>query len=313
MRIGFNTRFRSILANLNRLSSEINLTQLKISSGKNFLRPSDDPSSVVISLNYKQGISNIEKYQRAIEDGLSILRSQEATLGNVQDLIARAKVLAIQAANDTQNAQSRQAIANEIEGIISAILSLTNSQLGEKYLFAGKKTSGYTPGEKPFKLVKETLPDGQIIEKIVYNGSVEDLEVGYGENLSMNLGKSGQKIFIDSGLFETLLGLKRTLQANNTVDYEKEQYNIQKFIGKLDNIYNYISAERGNIGSQISHLETKKNLYQDFKETLQTDLGNIESADLAELATKLQSLTIAYDAALRAVVMVSNLSLAKYL
>jgi len=313
MRIGFNTRFRSILTDLNRLSSEINLTQLKISSGKNFLRPSDDPSSVVISLNYKQGISNIEKYQRAIEDGLSILRSQEATLGNVQDLVARAKVLAIQAANDTQNAQSRQAIANEIEGIISAILSLTNSQLGEKYLFAGKKTSGYTPGEKPFELVKETLPDGQIIEKVVYKGSIEDLEVGYDENLSINLGENGQKIFIDSGLFETLLGLKRTLQANNTVDYEKEQYNIQEFIGKLDNVYNYISAKRGGIGSQISHLETKKNLYQDFKETLQTNLGNIESADLAELATKLQSLTIAYDAALRATVMVSDLSLAKYL
>jgi len=313
MRIGFNTRFRSILADLNRLSSEINLTQLKISSGKNFLRPSDDPSSVVISLNYKQGISNIEKYQRAIEDGLSILRSQEATLGNIQDLVARAKILAIQAANDTQNAQSRQAIANEIEGIISAILSLTNSQLGEKYLFAGKKTSGYTPGEKPFELVKETLPDGQIIEKVVYKGSIEDLEVGYDENLSINLGENGQKIFIDSGLFETLLGLKRTLQANNTVDYEKEQYNIQEFIGKLDNVYNYISAKRGGIGSQISHLETKKNLYQDFKETLQTNLGNIESADLAELATKLQSLTIAYDAALRATVMVSDLSLAKYL
>ena len=118
MRIGFNTRFRSILADLNRLSSEINLTQLKIASGKNFLRTSDDTSGVVVSLNYKQGISNIEKYQRAIEDGLSVLRFQEATLGNVQDLIARAKVLAIQSANDTQSIQSRQAIANEIDSII---------------------------------------------------------------------------------------------------------------------------------------------------------------------------------------------------
>lgn len=313
MRIGFNTKFRSILADLNRLSSEINLTQLKISSGKNYSRPSDDPLSVVVSLNYKQGISNIEKYQRAIDDALSVLRSQESTLGNVQDLIARAKVLAIQAANDTQNSQSRQAIANEIDGIISSILALANSQLGEKYLFAGKKTSGYLPKEKPFELTKETLPDGQIIEKVIYNGSVEDLEVGYDEGMTINLGGSGQKIFMDSGLFETLFALKRTLQANNTVDYEKEQYNIQEFIGKLDSIYNYISAERGKIGSQISHLETKKNLYQDFKETLETNLGNIEGADLAELATKLQSLITAYDAALRATALVSDLSLAKYL
>ncbi len=313
MRIGFNTKFRSILADLNRLSSEINLIQLKISSGKNFTRPSDDPSSVVVSLNYKQGISNIEKYQKAIDDGLSILKSQESTLGNVQDLIARAKVLAIQAANDTQNAQSRQAIANEIDGIISVILSLANSQLGEKYLFAGKKTSGYSPGEKPFEIIRETLPDGEIIEKIIYNGSVEDLEIGYDKDMAITLGKNGQEIFMDSGLFETLFALKRTLQANNNIDYKKEQYNIQEFIGKLDNIYNYISAERGGIGSQISHLETKKNLYQDFRQTLETNLGNVESADLAELVTKLQSLTIAYDAALRATAMISNLSLAKYL
>jgi flagellar hook-associated protein 3 FlgL len=313
MRIGFNTKFRNILADLNRLSSEIAFTQLRISSGKNFTRPSDDPSSVVISLNYKQGINNIEKYQRAIDDGLSFLKSQEAILGKVQDLIARAKVLTIQAANDTQDAQARQAIANEIDGIISAILSQANSQLGEKYLFAGKKTTGYLPGEKPFELEKEVLPDGQVIEKVVYNGSVEDFEIGYGEGLTIKLGGNGQKIFMDSGLFETLLALKRTIEANNNVDYEREQYNIQEFIEKLDNIYNYISAERGKIGSQISHLETKKNLYQDFKENLETNLGNLESADLAELATKLQNLVTAYDAALRATVMVSDLSLAKYL
>lgn len=313
MRIGFNTKFRSILADLNRLSSEINATQLKISSGKNFFRPSDDPSSVVISINYKQGISNIEKYQRAIDSALGILKAQESTLSNVQDLIGRAKVLAIQSANDIQNVQSRKAIANEIENITLTILSLANSQLGEKYIFAGKKTSGYSLREKPFELIKETLPNGQIIEKVVYNGSVEDLEEGYDEGLSIKLGRSGQVIFMNSGLFETLIALKRTLQDNNRVDYQKEEYEIQEFIHKLDEVYNYISSIRSNIGSQISHLDTKKNLYQDFKQTLLANLENIEGADIAELATKLQSLTIAYDAALRATALVSDLSLAKYL
>jgi len=107
------------------------------------------------------------------------------------------------------------------------------------------------------------------------------------KNATIKLGRNGQAIFMDSGLFETLLALKCTLQANNTVNYNREEYNIQKFIEKLDEIYNYISAERGKIDSQISHLETKKNLYEDFKQTLETNLGNIESADLAELATKL--------------------------
>ncbi len=312
MRIGFNTKFNSILADLNRLSSEINLNQIKIASGKNFVKPSDNPSDVVIALSYKKGIGKIDKYQKAISDGLAFLKAQESTLGNVQDLIARAKVLAIQASNATQNASTRKAIANEIDSILKSILSLANSQLGEKYLFAGQKTSGYPLGKTPFELIKESLPDGQIIEKVIYNGSVENFEISYDKDMKMELGENGQKIFMDSGIFETLIGLKRTLEADDQVDYNKEQYDIQKFIGKLDEIYSYISAKRDKIGAQISHLETKKNLYEDFKQTLESNLGNIESADLAELATKMQQLTIAYDAALRATAMVSQLSLVRY-
>ncbi len=313
VRIGFNTKFNSILADLNRLSSEINETQLKISSGKNFLKPSDDPPAAVISINYKEGISKIEKYQRAIDEGIAFLKSQESTLASVQDLIARAKVLAIQSVNATQNAETRKTIAKEIGNILDTILGLANSQLGEKYLFAGEKTTGYPEGKKPFQLVKTSLPDGEVIEKVVYNGSVEDFKINYDKGMEVTIGENGKKIFMDSGVFETLIALKRTLEADNDEDYRKERYYIQKFIGKLDEIYKYISTKRDVIGTRIAHLQTRKNLYDDFKQTLEINLNSVEGADLAELATKLQRLTIAYDAALRATAMVSQLSLARYL
>lgn len=313
MRIGMNTKFGSFLADLERLSSEINKTQLKISSGKNFLRPSDDPPSVVISLNYKQGITRIERYMRAMDEGYAFLRAQESTLASVEDLIARAKTLAIQASNATNNAVARGAIAGEIDHILQSVLALANSQLGEKYLFGGNRTTGYPPGEAPFKLVRETLPDGQILERVVYLGSPEDFEIGYDIGMKMKLGESGQKVFMDSGLFETLLSLKRLLLADNKVDYEREQYNIQSLIGKLDEIYNYIAGKRGDMGSKMSHFEIRRNLYEDFKQTLELNLGDIESADLAKLATRLQSLQIAYEASLKAVAMFSQLNLAKFL
>ncbi|KUJ97040.1 MAG: Flagellar hook-associated protein 3, partial [Thermodesulfobacterium sp. 37_54] len=222
MRIGFNTKYNSVLTDLNRLSSDLNLTQLKISSGKNFIRPSDNPSDVVISLNYKQGINKIEKYQKAIDDGLAFLKAQESTLGNVEDLVARAKVLAIQAANATQDINARKATAEEIDKIIQSVLALANSQLGEKYLFAGQKTSGFAPGTFPFELTKETLPDGQVIEKVVYNGSVEDFSISYDKGMQIKLGENGQKVFMDSGIFETLIGLKRLLLTDNQIDYQQE-------------------------------------------------------------------------------------------
>jgi len=313
MRIGFNTKYQSFLADLNRLSSEINASQLKISSGKKFLRPSDDPPSAVITLNYKQSISVIERYGKAIDEGLAFLRAQESTLAQVEDLIARAKTLAINSVNATNDVNARQAIAKEIDSIVSTLLSLANSQLGEKYIFSGDKTTGFEEGTKPFMLVKETLPNGQVIERVVYNGSVEQASIGYDKDMKLTLGETGQKIFMETGVFETLLALKRTLQADNNIDYQKEQYYIQSFIGKLDEIFNAISGYRGEVGAKISHLEMKRDLYEDFKQTIQKNLAEAESADLAELAIKLQSLSIAYDAALKAVAMVSDLSLAKYL
>ncbi len=312
MRIGFNSKFNNILADLNRLSSDINLTQLQISSGKKFLKPSDDPPDVVLSLSYKQGISKIDKYTKAINDGLSFLRAQESTLGDVQKLLARAKVLAIQGANANQNSDTRHAIAKEIETLIDNLLSLANSQLGEKYLFAGQKTTGYPPGETPFKLIKKTLPDGQVIEEVIYQGDTQDLELGYDKGMKIKLGESGQKIFMDCGIFKTLIALKRALNANTQIDYHKEDYDIERLIGKLDEIYSYISLKRDEIGAEINHLETKKNLYTNFKMTLQVNLGEAESADLAELATKMERLTIAYNAALKATAMVSQLSLVNY-
>ncbi len=313
MRIGMNTKFGSFLADLERLSSEITKNQLKISSGKNFLKPSDDPPSAVITLNYKQGITKIERYTKALDEGYAFLKAQESVLAQVEDLIARAKILAQQGANATNDLSARKAIANEIDGLVQNLLSLANSQLGEKYLFGGQKTTGYAKGEAPFKIVRETLPTGQVIERVIYQGSTEDFQIGYDKDMKLTVGENGQKIFMDSSLFETLLSLKRTLLADNQIDYQKEAYNIQEAIGNLDRIFNYIAEKRGEVGSRMMHFETKKQLYEDFKGTLESNLGNIESADLAKLASRLQSLSIAYEAALKAVALFSDLSLAKYI
>lgn len=313
MRIGTNTKYENILLELNRLSSEINKTQIKIATGKNYLKPSDDPVSAVVSLNYKQGIARIDKYQSAIQEGLSFLKAQESVLGNVQDLISRVKVLAIQSANATQNQETRIAIANEIEGILEALISLANSQIGEKYLFAGSKTTGYHSGQKPFQLLKENLPDSQVIERVIYSGSLENYEIGLDKNLKIELGKNGQVIFMDSSLFETLISLKNSLKSNLEVDYYEEDYNIQFFIDKLDEVYNYIGFYRGEVGAKINHLETKKSLYEDFKNTLESLLGDREGADLTKLATDLQRLTTAYEAALKATALITDLSLAKFI
>jgi flagellar hook-associated protein 3 FlgL len=57
-------------------------------------------------------------------------------------------------------------------------------------------------------LIKETLPNGQVIERVVYNGSVEQASIGYDKDMKLTLGETGQKIFMETGVFETLLGLK---------------------------------------------------------------------------------------------------------
>ena len=92
-------------------------------------------------LSYREVISRTEQYPRNTVRAGSWLSTTESVLQEATDLLQGAKVLALQQANGTQSAESRQAAVTEVQGVIESLIRLGNTRVGSSYIFGGTRTS----------------------------------------------------------------------------------------------------------------------------------------------------------------------------
>lgn len=130
--------------------SKLNETQLKISSGKKYLSPAENPSAAAYALSFKQSISETEQYQNNIDAVTQRLQLEETTLTSAIDAIQRLQELGLQGINDSGNSTiSRNAIAAEFDQLNEHLIGLANTRNANgEYIFAGTKTTEMPFGKK---------------------------------------------------------------------------------------------------------------------------------------------------------------------
>ena len=130
-----------------KLNEDIQSLQNKISSGKNIIQASDDPIGAVELSGLQQVKERFNQYSRNADNAINRLTIADNALQSITNLMARAKELAIQAANDTFGAQDREALALELIEMKEEMLSTANStDSSGAYIFGG-----YHTGTQPFK------------------------------------------------------------------------------------------------------------------------------------------------------------------
>ena len=130
-----------------KLNEDIQSLQNKISSGKNIIQASDDPIGAVELSGLQQVKERFNQYSRNADNAINRLTIADNALQSITNLMARAKELAIQAANDTFGAQDREALALELIEMKEEMLSTANStDSSGAYIFGG-----YHTGTQPFE------------------------------------------------------------------------------------------------------------------------------------------------------------------
>ncbi|OAG28584.1 flagellar hook-associated protein FlgL [Thermodesulfatator autotrophicus] len=311
IRIGLKTQYDRMLNHLNRLTTELSDLQAQAASGIKFDKPSDAPVALVNTLNYRKAIEEIDRYQSSITESRGYLEAIDKAFDGLENIVTRAKELAIQGANDTLNDQDRLALAREVWNLLEEAVAVANSRHNGRYIFAGNRPTGYENG--PFSLVKEALPGGEELVKVVYEGGREDLFQGYGPGQEILVGRNGEEAVSKSEIFESLIGLYKTLSNNNQVDPKKENENIQLQLERLDRVLNKLTDQHADVGARLDHLELKENLYADLKVSIQENISRTQDVDLLEVATQIRAKEVAYQSALAATAKVMQLSLVNYL
>ena len=295
MRVASKTIYDAIKFNLGNITEDLYGANKVVATGKRITGLSDDPVGLTQTLNIKSSLSNIEQLERNINLGKSWLTASESALTQVPDLISGAKTLCVQMATATTGAAQRASAAETVQNTLEEIVSLANTEVNGRYVFAGSETD-----TSPFS------------KGGTYSGDDNAFTVKIGRDTTVEVGSDGEAVFQPSGagadddIFQTLSDLKTALENNNVSG-------IQAAMSKLDDHFDHISTKISDIGSKMIRMEIKENIFQDLNLTNTDRLSHIEDADITEAIMDLKGKELAYQAALASSAKVMKLSLVDYL
>ena len=104
----------------------------KLSSGFRINRAGDDAAGLVISQKLRAEVSGLKQATRNAQDGISFAQTAEGALGEVHNMLNRMRDLSVQAANDTNDTDARNAIKSEVGALASEI-----NRIGTDTTFSG--------------------------------------------------------------------------------------------------------------------------------------------------------------------------------
>ncbi len=264
--------------NLLQRTQDLYKTHKMITSGKRINKPSDDPVGMNKVLDYRQTLCAIEQYQRNIGRGLDQLRLTDSALGELDNLLIRAKELAVYQATETSTEQSREIAAKEVEQLRGQMLKLANTKLGDDYIFAGHQTT-----TAPFEPSGDYPSDD--------TGAVE---VIIGRDITLKINMNGKEIFKDpKDIFAIMTDLQDGLKDNDT---EK----ISDQITELTEYLQQVLTIRGDVGARINRLEFSSNYHADFELKIKDLLTETEDLDMIAAISQLTAQETAYQSSLTA-------------
>ncbi len=200
--------------------------------GSKLHRPSDDSVGYSRYLRYSVSEGENDRYQDSVKAGVSWMNSTESSLTAMEDIQKTFKAKTLQAANDDKDEKGGDwpAIAREMKAGIEQIVSLGNTQLGDRYIFGGQSDLREpfqisNPNDPKSRGVAKTLDDRQanFFKDVGDNDSADflhqmlSLEGGDGNTYYMNTlnGKVYTKEFVQEGYKNMIAkGYKNEAEAN---------------------------------------------------------------------------------------------------
>lgn len=318
MRITNNMLTTNFMYNYNNALSRVTNLQQQISSGKAVNKPSDDPVKAVRSLKFYTSLSTNNMYKQNANDAISWMKTSDGAVSNIVSDVSSIKTLLSQsiAANPPV---ANEAIAKQIDSLIDELVNAGNTQIGDRYVFAGQndRTQPFSRDPATGVVTYSGTYDGQLKDpgdpaSVLPNGGTICIKVSPGEpdNQRDKVNVDGVQLFgtLDAdgqpSIFKDLLDIKNKVQ-NGTMTSDDLQ--------TIDDSLDYIINAQTTLGTRQSTYQTVlDNLKGDYV-TIKSDLSQNEDLDEAKASIDFAAATNVYSAALSVGAKILPKSLADYL
>lgn len=295
-RVTHQTVQRSTLANLQLNLDRMARLQGKLSGGRVITKPSDDPTGTAQAMQLRADKRMTEQAGRNAADGAAWLTTIDGALTTSVASLRRARDLTVQGGNGAMNAQARDAIALEIEGMRDAILAQANTTYLGRSVFAGTSNAGSaftaTPGTPPTYGWQGT--PGASVERRLAPDAVVRVDV----DGTAAFGAPG------STVFEVLDRIAADLRAG---------VNVSQHLTAIDTRMEAMLGELAGVGTRHKQVMDAQRGIEKSLMDLKGSIAEVEDIDFAAVIVELQSQEVAYQAALGATSRVLQPSLMDFL
>lgn len=130
-----------ILASIQQSQQVLQTDLQQVATGQSVNQPSDNPAAYANYVASLATSAQVDQYTQNISDVSSQLQTADSALSAVVTSLNSAISLGTEGANGTTSASDKQAIATQVQGLLSNVVSQANTSYQGVYLFGGSATS----------------------------------------------------------------------------------------------------------------------------------------------------------------------------
>ena len=263
-----NTNVSALVAN-NQMGRNVNAqskSMEKLSSGVRINRAADDAAGLAISEKMRAQIKGLDQAGRNVQDGISVVQTAEGALEETGNILQRMRTLSLQSSNETNTAEERQKVADELLQLKDEVERISSS-----IEFNGKK---------------------------LLDGSSTEIRLQVGANFGTNVaGTTNNNNEIKVALVNTSsimskAGITSSTIASLNVDGASGTDAAKQMVSSLDMALKELNTSRAKLGAQQNRLESTQNNLNNTIENVTAAESRIRDTDVASEMVNLSKMNI---------------------
>lgn len=299
MRVTPTTMFLTVGQNLQLGIGRVQDAQERLASGRKINRYSDSPSDAATVLRLAAQERDWAAYNKAADDAVGWLDTQDQALQSGMTLLQRARELVISSGNTNLPATAREGIATELRGLRDDLAGLANTTYLGRSVFGGFQQTAVT----------QPVPGGTWTSN--GGGAGDQVLRRVAPEVTVQVNLNGQAVFgftAGAGLdvFSVLTDLADHIAAGNSAATGTDLANLD---ARMGNVLEGLALT----GARTNQVEATRDTGLQRIDTIKQARSSLEDADMADSVMDLQMAQNGYQAVLGAVSRLTMPSLVDFL
>ena len=272
---------------LGNVQNQLTTTYQRLSSGMRINSAKDDAAGLQIADRLTSQINGLNQGNRNASDGIALAQTIESGIDEISGMMQKIRTLAVQAANGTNTADDRTALAKEASSLVAEMQRIaTQTTYGGKTVLEGNSTRSLYGGAGGGTWTKA----GGITLQVGSNK---------GDTITFNVESFVFSQLVNGNLdgFNTKQDFKGKVASKGQAVAFSTAEEAAKLINTMDKIIAKIDAQRADLGAIQNRLESSIRNQSNVAANEADARSRIRDADFAEESANLSQQSIIQQAA----------------